>query len=85
MSHSKYTKKGHSLYIDNWNPSAKRFINTCIICGRTGYSPAVDEADFVCSMEREAIRRELLKTLVAPLALDTYSRCTDCARRLDRQ
>ena len=27
MSHSKYNKRGHSLYLDSWNPNAKKYIN----------------------------------------------------------
>ena len=31
MSHSKHTKRGYSLYIENWNRSAKKYINICCI------------------------------------------------------
>lgn len=41
MSHSKYTKRGYSLYIENWNRSAKKYINICGIWGHKGYSPGV--------------------------------------------
>ena len=43
MSHSKFTKRGHSLYLENWNPSAKKYINTCKICGHSGYSPVIEQ------------------------------------------
>ena len=31
MSHSKYNKRGKSLYLDNWNPNAKKYINV-VLC-----------------------------------------------------
>ena len=40
MSHSKYNKRGHSLYLDNWNPNAKKYINECKMCGYKGYGYA---------------------------------------------
>ena len=41
MSHSKKTKKDFSLYVEKWNPSAKKFINTCAICNSKGYNPSI--------------------------------------------
>lgn len=89
MSHSKYTKRGKSLYLDNWNPSAKRFINTCSICGAQGYSPTIDDDGFVFNQgagfahcERNAIREEL-KSVLEPLPLDFYGRCANCAKIMD--
>lgn len=46
MSHSKHNKRGHSLYLDSWNPNAKKYINECKICGYKGYSPAIEQPDF---------------------------------------
>ncbi len=91
MAHSKMTKRGKSLYIEGWNPTAKRFINTCLICGAQGYSPTIDEDGFVYSdaqkiinFEHRAIRSELRRTL-KPLALDDLGRCFDCAKRMDQK
>ena len=83
MSHSKFTKRGRSLYLDNWNPAAKKYINTCVICGHKGYSPAIDEEDF-CDiyLENGAIKVELKSTL-KPLPLDELGRCEQCARVQD--
>ncbi len=79
MSHSKHNKQGHSLYLEEWNPAAKRFINTCCLCGHQGYSPAVDEPDFATRVEYgRAIQRELRKTF-RPLPLDERGRCAVCA------
>lgn len=83
MSHSKYRKKGQSLYIDNWNPSAKKYINICMVCGRKGYSPAIEEKDFINCVEREAIYCELTKMFPCSLVLDSYGRCSDCTKRRD--
>lgn len=89
MSHGKMTKRGHSLYIESWNPSAKKYINTCSLCGRRGYSPAIEDADFtkpqhkIGGLERLAIYNELTKIL-KPLLLDSYGRCEECAKRMNR-
>ena len=90
MSHSKHTKRGKSLYIQKWNPSAKRFINTCVICGSQGYSPSIDEIGFVydeaqnvSDFEHRAIRSEL-KSVLKPLYLDSLGRCSDCERIMDK-
>ena len=80
MSHSKFRRKGHSLYIDNWNPSAKKYINTCCLCGREGYSPSILETDFINSLEREAIYNELTKMFNSSLKLDSFGRCGECAK-----
>lgn len=83
MSHSKLSKKGKSLYIDNWNPSAKKYINTCVLCGKRGYSPAIEEKDFLNSLERKAIYDELTKMFNSSLSVDDFGRCSDCAKRQD--
>ena len=88
MSHSKTTKRGKSLYIDKWNPAAKRFINTCKICGAQGYAPTIEADGFVLDGggmidgEHRAIRAELKKTF-KPLELDAHGRCSHCAERMD--
>ncbi len=88
MSHSKMTKRGHSLYIERWNPSAQKYINTCSLCGRQGYSPAIEDEDFIKplrqigDLERVAIYNELTKIL-KPLPLDSYGRCRECAKRMN--
>ena len=53
MSHSKYTKRGYSLYIENWNRSAKKYINTCMICGQKGYSPVIEHKDSFSPVRRQ--------------------------------
>ena len=53
MSHSKHTKRGYSLYIENWNRSAKKYINTCCICGHKGYSPVIEQDDFCTTYEKK--------------------------------
>ena len=91
MSHSKTTKRGRSLYIEKWNPTAKRFINTCSICGARGYSPTIDDDGFVyddagniVNSEHRAIRAEL-KSVFKPLLLDSLGRCSDCAKSMDNE
>lgn len=82
MSHSKHTKRGYSLYIEKWNGSAKKYINTCKICGHTGYSPVIEREDFLTSLENAAIYKELTKIL-NKLELDESGRCKDCAKVQD--
>ena len=84
MSHSKMTRRGRSHYIESWNRDAKRFINTCIICGHKGYSPTVDEDGFCDDQIRAVIRSELKQTL-QPLPLDELGRCPQCAAVQDRK
>ena len=84
MSHSKNTKRGFSLYLEKWNPSAKKYINVCSICGCKGYSPVILEVDFydknpIVFSENRATYEELTKTL-KPLKLDDLGRCEACAK-----
>ena len=90
MSHSKFTKRGNSLYVDNWNPAAKKFINTCSVCGADGYDPSIDEVGFVYdnagnvnNTEHKVIRAELQRILT-PLPVDHLGRCSACARIMDK-
>ena len=85
LSHSKFRKNGKSLYIDNWNPAAQKYIHICYLCGRKGYSPALEEQDFLGSLERKAIYKELTKMFDSSLKLDSLGRCEDCARRQDEK
>ena len=92
MSHSKNNKRGHSLYLDNWNPNAKKYINECKICGYKGYSSAIEQPDFLSDSDKDpftfsinkAIYEELTKTF-SVLELDEYGRCKDCARIQDKK
>lgn len=74
MSHSKTTKRGFSLYIEKWDSTAKKYINTCSICGYKGYSPVIEQEDF----SDTTIYKELSKTL-PKLELDKLGRCNCCA------
>lgn len=84
MSHSKHTKRGYSLYIEKWNGSAKKYINTCKICGHSGYSPVIESENFCDSPENKVIFGELTKTL-NKLELDEPGRCKICAKILDKR
>ena len=84
MSHSKFRKGGRSLYTEKWNPSAKKYIRTCVLCGRQGYSPAIMETDFASNPERKVIRDELTRMFPSPLPLDEHGRCSRCAELQDK-
>ena len=73
MSHSKHTKRDYSIYIEKWDKSAKKYINTCAICGHKGYSPVIEREDFC-----KVTFKELSKTL-RKLELDESGRCAYCA------
>ena len=89
MSHSKKTKRGSSLYVESWNPSAKRFITECVLCGKRGYDPSIEDEGFVRPSEgvydgeHAAIRAELMKIL-PPLELDELGRCEVCRRLTEK-
>ena len=90
MSHSKYNKRGKSLYIESWNPDAKRFINTCVLCGDRGYNPSIEEEGFVHPAPdkrdhvHSAIYDELTRSFKR-LKLDELGRCEVCARNMDKK
>lgn len=77
MSHSKFTKKGKSFYIDSWNKSAKKYIIECVRCGAKGHKPTILEPGFSNSLERKAIKKELV-SILKPLHLDTDGICDKC-------
>ena len=83
VSHSKMTKRGFSLYLERWSPSAKKYINICRICGHKGYSPVIEQNGFCSDRRNTAIYEELTKTLRV-MALDRLGRCEICARVQDR-
>lgn len=84
MSHGKNTKRGYSLYLERWNPSAKKYINTCKICGFRGYSPVIEQEGFCDNPPNGVIYAELSKTL-PKLQLDEFGRCENCARTQDKK
>ena len=70
------------MYLEKWNPSAKKYINVCGICGRKGYSPVVKQDEFCSDLGKAVIYRELSNTLCV-MTLDRLGRCEDCARVQD--
>ena len=92
MSHSKYHKRGRSLYLDHWNPNAKKYINECKVCGSKGYSPSIERSDFLRNSDKDpftfsmnkAIYEELTKAF-SLLELDEYGRCENCAGIQDKE
>ena len=80
MSHSKQTKRGHSLYIEKWSREDKKYINVCAVCGTRGYSPYIAGEDF--RRRNEVVFREL-SAMMNELPLDSLGRCADCAAVMD--
>ena len=90
MSHSKKVKRGESLYVEHWNPSAKRFINTCRLCGARGYSPTILDEGFLYDRAGNAdgVHAAIYASLTAtlqPLALSEDGICLACARVLEEK
>jgi hypothetical protein len=83
MSHSKFTKRGSSFYIDGWFPPAKKYVNICSICGAQGYSPVIDDDGFSADIGMRAIME--LKKMYKPLAVDSLGRCEHCAELMDKK
>ena len=84
MSHSKFNRRGRSLYLESWNPSTKKYINTCKVCGHQGYSPVIEEEGF-CDQQINRVIYAELKQTYTKLALDEFGRCEYCAKVLDRK
>lgn len=85
MSHSKFNKRGRSLYIEKWNPYAKKFINECKLCGRRGYRPGIEAEGF---KEEDPMYRAIygeLVTTMNKLELDGLGRCETCASLMDKK
>jgi hypothetical protein len=78
MSHSKMTRRGKSHYLESWNPSAKRFIVSCSLCGHAGFKPEVLEPSFSLTTKGRETRREL-EAVLKPLSIDAAGRCETCA------
>ncbi len=79
MSHGKMTKRGKSYYLDSWNPEAKKYIVTCALCGKRGYSPAIEGVDFCDTLGNTPVYNELKKTL-SKMEVDEWGRCAVCAK-----
>ncbi len=84
MSHSKMTKRGRSQYVEAWNPAAKKFINTCALCGAQGYSPSIEEEGFLQADAAHRAMQAELRRILQPLPLDHLGRCAVCARQMDK-
>jgi len=78
MSYSKKRTQGLSLYLENWNPTANKYVLACANCGAKGYSRTVESADFLATRKGRVIREELSR-LFELLDLDESGICTVCA------
>ena len=79
-----FSKRGKSFYVNKLNPEANKYINKCVICGCKGYSPALDEPDFLESgLFNSDILKEVKHICKYSLHLDEYGRCEDCSARIN--
>ena len=83
MSSSKRKTQGHSLYLENWNPTANKYVVACSMCGLKGHSPTIESDDFLAARKGRIIHDEL-KRLIDVLVLDDSGHCPDCADRMKR-
>ena len=73
MSHSKETKRGNSYWFDKLHGHAKKYINTCVLCGKQGYSPVIEASGFDPILFRE------LTSIMNRMEPDSLGRCPECA------
>src|ERR1019366_9144794 len=92
-----HKKRGQSFWTVVVDPSAKRFLNQCVLCGRVGLKPAALDADY-SAIEHEKTVPHQQKSAVfdqelafknlggryEPLSLDKFGRCEICAGTTER-
>lgn len=82
MSYSKKRPQGRSLYLENWNPDARKYIVSCAGCGERGYCRTVEKSDFLATRKGRVIRDELSR-LISVLELSDSGLCQDCSDRTE--
>ncbi len=81
MSHSKKRGQSKSLYLDSWNPAAKKYLVACGVCGKKGYKPTVAEFKTSESRRERMIFKELDR-LFDLLDLSKAGICRECCKQV---
>jgi hypothetical protein len=88
-----HKKRGESFWAVVVDPSCKKFLNKCALCGRIGLKPDALDVDYSAMEHQKTIKRhqksatfnrELavknLQRRYEPLSLDEFGRCQVCAQ-----
>jgi len=87
-----HKRRGQSFYAEFLDPSSKKFLNQCGMCGRVGLSPRALDSDFDMVQEQKTVKRDvkgaklrqkavvdILRRDYDPLPLDKLGHCDMCA------
>jgi hypothetical protein len=88
-----HKKRGQAFYAEIVNPSAKKHLVQCSLCGRVGLKPDASGVDYDTIKDEKTIKRhqklETLSQKIAirslqrvyePLPLDKFGHCEICAK-----
>jgi hypothetical protein len=88
-----HKKRGQSFYGEVLDPSAKKYLNQCSLCGRVGLSPSALDVDYDAVKQDKTVKPNLkmtkiihkiaigrLQRVYEPLPLDQFGRCEVCAK-----
>jgi hypothetical protein len=87
-----HKKRGQSFYGEVLNPSAKKHLVQCSLCGRVGLKPDVSRGDYDAIKDEKTVKRhqkldsltqkiavDRLQRVYEPLLLDKFGHCEICA------
>jgi len=87
-----HKKRRQLYYPEVVDPSSKRFLNQCVLCGRVGLKPGALEIDYSAVENERTVDRhhksavfnkhwviQYLQRNYEPLALDESGRCQVCS------
>ena len=88
-----HKKRGQSFYAEVLNPSTKRFLHQCSLCGRVGLKPDASSGDYDTIRDEKTVNRhqkldkliqkievESLQRVYEPWPLDKVGHYEVCAR-----
>jgi hypothetical protein len=93
-----HKKRGQSFYAEVLDPSIKKFLNQCSLCGRVGLSPSALDVDYDAVKEQKTVKWDVkmakvtqkvavekLQRVYDPLPLDEFGHCEVCARSAESE
>jgi hypothetical protein len=88
-----HKKRGQAFYAEIVNPSAKKYLVQCSLCGRVGLRPEATGADYDEIKDDKTVEYHLklekqsqqiairsLRRIYEPLPLDKFGHCEICAK-----
>ena len=92
-----HKRRGQSFYAEVINPSAKKVLNQCCLCGKVGLKPGASQIDYDYTDDEVTVNRHVkeekffrklsvdrLRRIYDPLKLDELGRCEVCVRTTER-